>query len=268
MNFKGKFPIVNIILFLATIYTTMLAGGVLFSISIMLILLSHEMGHYILAKKHNIDVTLPYFIPFPNIIGTMGAVITMKSGMTDRNKLMDVGAAGPIAGFIVTIIIMTIGLCIAEPAMPQPAGTTAITLGESLVYKLLTVLTCAPENIHTNAMMFAGWVGMLLTMLNLLPFGSLDGGHVVYALIGKNKSYPMFIKALFLIFLLFALIMCFIAKCPIWMVFFVLIYLIGGPKHPPVENNHIELTPGRKIIGWLCLIIFIITFMPIPIIFG
>lgn len=269
MNSKlKKLPIVNIVLFLATIYTTIWAREVLFSISLMLILLSHEMGHYIAAKKHKIDATLPYFIPFPNIMGTMGAVIKIKSKMKNKNQIMDIGSAGPLAGFVVATIILTIGFCTAEAAMPLSIGTYKLILGESLIYKLIGVLTCAPENMNPNAMMFAGWVGIFMTMLNLLPFGSLDGGHVFYALMGKNRIYHLSIIILFFIFLFFALIMCFMNNSPIWMLFFVIICIIGGPKHPPVKNDYIELTPGRKIIGWLCLVIFIITFIPMPITYG
>ena len=193
---KSRSIRLNVILFIATFITTTLAGalmeaapnasflsqihkGLPFSITLLMILLFHEFGHYFMAKKHHVDATLPYFIPAPSIIGTFGAVIKMRSPLRSKRALLDIGAAGPLAGIIVAIPATIIGLYLSE--VKFVTGTHGgISLGSSLLFSFLARLSIGsiPENydIFLHPVAFAGWIGMLVTMLNLLPIGTIGWG--------------------------------------------------------------------------------------------
>ena len=213
---KPKFKI-SILLFVATLATTMIAGaiqqgvnpietpfqivkGMPFALTLIFILLSHELGHYIMSKKHNINVTLPYFIPAPSFIGTFGAFIKMKSPLLDRKTLLDVGASGPLVGTIVSIPFLIIGLKLSEVRIATEPGGAA--LGSSILFSLLAKLTLGslPESydIILHPIGFAGWIGLLVTSLNLLPVGQLDGGHVAYAILGEKHKRLSMITVFFL----------------------------------------------------------------------
>lgn len=273
-SYIQKSQITNYVLFFATIFTTAwcgtklfegsLSAGITFSIAIMIILLVHEMGHYLNAKDHGIDTSLPYFIPLPVFIGTMGAVMFFKSRIPNRNALMDTGAAGPLCGFIVSVVALVIGMFLA----PVSADPKSSFLGVSLLYYGLAYLIkgVSPAYIAVTPLVFAGWLGLFITMLNLLPIGQLDGGHVVYAMFGKSKYYPEGMKRFFQLFLAWGVI-CFLFYHNLtWLFFGGLIYFLGGKTvlHPPVENEMVELTLWNKVKGWICLAIFILTFMPAP----
>ena len=193
--------------FLFTLLTTIFAGalqegvnpfetpgqiyrGIPFSFSLMGILLSHEFGHYLAAKRHGLNVTLPYFIPAPPIIGTFGAFIKMRSLVRDRRMLMDVGAAGPLVGVVVAIPLLIAGLRLSEVKLIQ--GEAGMNLGSSLLLSLLSRIVVGPlpegYDIVIHPVGFAGWIGLLVTALNLLPVGQLDGGHVAYALFGEWQN--------------------------------------------------------------------------------
>ncbi|HTM19708.1 MAG TPA: site-2 protease family protein, partial [Kofleriaceae bacterium] len=181
-------------LFLATCATTWLAGGAAFAATLMAILLVHEMGHYVAARLHRVDASLPYFIPLPPVIslGTMGAVIRMKKPIEDRNALLDVGAAGPLAGLLVAIPLLVIGVALS-PVSTAPSG--GVQEGNSIAYLLLKlavtgrILPAADgTDIDLNGMAFAAWVGLLVTMINLIPIGQLDGGHVARAYLGNRHE--------------------------------------------------------------------------------
>jgi membrane-associated protease RseP (regulator of RpoE activity) len=205
---------INIILFIVTMATTLLAGalhtgvnifenpeqifrGIPFSFSLMGILMAHELGHYLIAKKHGLNVTLPYFIPAPPfIIGTFGAFIKIRSAVRDRRMLLDVGAAGPLVGVVVSIPFLILGLWLSEVKAVQ--GQTGANLGSSLFLSFLSWIIFGPVpegyDIILHPVGFAGWIGLLVTSLNLLPIGQLDGGHVAYALLGEKQNKDLLLS--------------------------------------------------------------------------
>lgn len=201
--------LIPLILFIMTIFTTLFAGalqqginlfkepmrlweGYPFSISIMTILLGHEMGHYFASKAHRTKATLPYFIPAPSIIGTFGAFIKMKSPILTRKALIDIGATGPIVGFILSLIACIIGLKMSK-IIPLTYGEDVFMLGDSILFSLLVKFTLgnipAGQDVLLHSVAFAGWIGLFVTSMNLLPVGQLDGGHIAYALFGKWHFY-------------------------------------------------------------------------------
>ena len=268
----------HLLLFFLTFLTTLGAGALQFNVDIfkepfkiwmgwsfaiplMMILMVHEMGHYILSLKHKIRATLPYFIPFPNIIGTMGAVIKMKSVIPDRKALMDVGMAGPLAGAFLSIPTIIIGLKLSTVVTVATTAelTGGIMLGESLLFKFLTWLVHGnlPPNaqVMIHPMAFAGWVGLLVTFMNLFPASQLDGGHISYALFGsKHKTIGK------ITCVVFAIMGIFYWPWYIWMVF---IFFIGL-KHPRPINDKEPLDQKRRVLGILCLVIFVLTCTPQP----
>lgn len=271
---------IHIILFLLTFITTLIAGaflngvnpleeperiylGLPFSTTLLLILLTHELSHYFMSRRHNVSVTLPYFIPAPSLIGTFGAIIKMKPPIYDRRALIDIGSAGPIGGFIVAVIATVIGLSLSEvkPMEEFKGMEGGLSLGGSILFNLLTRVVLDIEiddyNVILHPVAFAGWIGLLVTSLNLLPIGQLDGGHISYALfVEKHETIAKFtIPALILLGILF---------WQGWLLWAVLMLVIGY-KHPPVVYPMIELDEKRRFIGWLALFIFIITFTPMPV---
>ncbi len=267
----------HVLLFIATFFTTLISGALLngvipweepekiylglpFSLTLLLILMVHELSHYFTSRKHNVSASLPYFIPAPPIIGTFGAIIKMKPPIPDKRSLIDIGASGPIGGFIIAIIACVIGLSLSDV---KPAGTLdgGIAFGSSLLFSFLSeiVLNVGPEDydVILHPVAFAGWIGLLVTSLNLLPIGQLDGGHIVYALFGERHSLIAKIT-------IPILIVMGITLWPGWLVWAVLM-LVMGYKHPPVVFPYIQLDKNRKIIGWVSFAIFILTFTPMPV---
>jgi membrane-associated protease RseP (regulator of RpoE activity) len=234
--------------------------GLPFSAALLFILLAHEFSHYLTSKKHRVEATLPYFIPAPTIFGTLGAVIKMKSPITTRNALLDIGASGPIAGFIVSVIATVIGLSFSR-VIPSVVSEGAIILGDSLLFSGLTklILGAIPENydVVLHPVAFAGWIGFFVTALNLLPVGQLDGGHIAYALLGErhtNLSKILIgVMAVLGIFLWEG-----------WAILAFILVIFIGFRHPPIIYSEIPLDPRRNILGKIALIIFILTFTPMP----
>lgn len=250
-------PFIHYLLFSVTILTTYLAQDIWYSISIVTILLAHEMGHFLMCRKYKIQATLPYFIPIPpplNPFGTMGAVIKMRGRIPNRKALFDVGVAGPLAGFFFTLISLFIGLLL-QPSTGKPL----LPLGTSLVYsgllQWLNPQLLNNPNLIPHPLVFAGWVGLFITSLNLLPIGQLDGGHLIYSLFGpKSKYIYRFALVLFAINTAFY---------PPWIIFLILL-ITFGLGHPPPINDSTPLDGARKLIGAITFIIFIIAFMPFP----
>lgn len=198
-----------LLLFLLTVLTTLIAGssfsvsfdellkdplllakGIPFAFSLLSILLAHEMGHFITSRRYRVDVTLPYFIPAPTLFGTLGAVIKMKSPIHKKTMLLDIGAAGPLAGITVAVPLVVLGLSQSQLISVSGAGESYLYFGDSLLFKLLSFLVIGkiPDgyDIMLSPVAFAGWVGFLVTALNLMPMGQLDGGHISYALFGRG----------------------------------------------------------------------------------
>lgn len=269
-----KIPWINIILFIFTFLTTTFAGtlmfgkdpfilknfkyGLPFSSSLLTILLFHEFGHYILAKKHNVEASLPFFIPAPSFIGTFGAIIKMKSNITSKNHLIDIGTAGPLSGFVISIPFLIYGIYNSSIVDAIPEGS--ISLGDSLLIKILIkiIIGDLPKNkdLMLHPVAFAGWIGCFVTAMNLFPVGQLDGGHI---------SYAFFTRKSVLISRLFVLILIILGflSWEGWFIWAFLLILIGT-KHPPVLDKFEKITPVRKFLGLFSLIVFILTFIPTP----
>tara|TARA_Y100001947_G_scaffold47806_1_gene39943 strand:+ start:46 stop:1122 length:1077 start_codon:yes stop_codon:yes gene_type:complete len=276
-----EIPRINIILFFITILTTLFAGAMMegadvfqspleltkgfpFSVTLMLILGTHEFGHYFYAQKHKVDATLPYFIPAPPflfLIGTFGAFIKIKSPITKKSALLQIGAAGPIAGFIVAVPALVLGLT-QSTIVSLDESFVGMRLGDSLLMVGLTGIIfpgLGPnQDILLHSVAFAGWIGLLVTMLNLLPIGQLDGGHIAYAMLGDKYNKVAIIALLSLIPLSILSLN--------WLVWGALILILMRTiKHPPVMNIHEPLSQQDKTIGYICVAIFILCFIPVPI---
>ena len=257
--------------------------GVPFSVALMLILLSHEFSHYFASKRHGVKATLPYFIPFPNIIGTLGAFIKMKSPIITRSALIDIGASGPLVGFIVSVVTTIIGLQMSEVALvPKTPGV--LNFGDSILFYYLyrAFIGTVPQghDLILHPIAFAGWIGLFVTSINLMPVGQLDGGHIMYAL-GGEKLHKKTSMAVFIILLSLGLTKLFIdgdfltahldlheyADKYLWAVWALWAVLLSffGLRHPPVLQWEAPLGPRRQFVGWLTFFIFIITFIPVPV---
>ena len=249
------------ILLIATLVTTFLAGGLLFSISLLLILGAHEFGHYWASKKNGVQSTLPYFIPAPPIFiaGTFGAFIQIKQRIPNRMVLMEIGAAGPIAGFVVALPMLILGLYLS-PVTPS-IGMGSINFGSSLILNFCSQLVLGVDpsspdiNIHLHPIAFAGWIGMLITALNLMPVGQLDGGHIIYAIApGKHSAIgKIFFAGLFPLGYFW----------PGWFFWAAMIALMGF-KTAPLKEDVGKLRLTHIVLGSISMVIFILTFIPIP----
>jgi len=267
------------LLLLLTLATTIVAGaiqqgvnpletpgllykGLPFSLTLLLILGTHEMGHYLVSRKHRLDVTLPYFIPAPPvpfIIGTFGAFIRIRSPIRDKRALLDVGCAGPLAGVLISIPVIWLGLKLSTVTV-MGGGEGGLTLGEPLLFKLLSWLALghlAPNaNVILNPIAFAGWIGLLVTALNLMPVGQLDGGHVTYALF---PNYHRYIS----LAVLGILVVCGLIFWEGWLFWAVLLTFMGW-RHPPPYFYWLPLDRRRRILGAITIVVFILTFAPAP----
>lgn len=245
-----------------TLVTTYLSGGLLFSISLILILGAHEFGHYWASKRNGVRSTLPYFIPAPPVFiaGTFGAFIQIKQVIPNRRVLMEIGSAGPIAGFLVALPTLIYGLSLSKLS-PVLVGIEGMNFGSSLVLNICAewVLGVDPQspdlNIHLHPIAFAGWIGMLVTALNLIPIGQLDGGHIIFALSPKQHKW---LGRLF-----------FLALFPLgyfwtgWFFWAAMIALVGF-KTTPLLNETEDLDPVHRVLGVASITIFLVTFIPIP----
>ncbi|MEW6297068.1 MAG: site-2 protease family protein [Thermodesulfobacteriota bacterium] len=275
---RRKIPLLHLVLFLATLVTTCTAGafqqganpfadpytlvfGLPFAVTLMSILLFHEMGHYFMARLHGVHASLPYFIPGPPFfVGTFGAFIRMQSPPANRRALFDVGAAGPWAGVVLAIPAVIIGLSLSEvrPLSPMEGG---IILGDSVLFSLLTRLVLGVSadevSIVLHPVALAGWFGLFVTFLNLLPVGQLDGGHVTYSLFGRTHRWISRAALLAILLLGFH-------GWQGWFVWAVLLTFLGV-DHPPTLDLFLSLDLRRKFYGWCTVGLFVLTFIPVPI---
>ena len=262
-------------------------SGWTFAVPLLAILLVHEFGHYFAARAHGVAASLPYFIPLPRLglLGTMGAVIVMPNRIKSRNALLDIGAAGPLAGMVVAIPVLVIGLLQSRVAPVSGAG---LLEGQSLLYLGLKRVLLGPippgHDVFLSPTAFAGWAGLLLTMINLLPVAQLDGGHIAYALLGPRQHrvgrvlHLLLLVAAgwnFAIFLPPALaagtedaLWQAIGNSSFWLTWFALVYGLRrlGGEHPPTDPG--ELTPGRRVVAVASLALFVLLFMPTPLSIG
>jgi membrane-associated protease RseP (regulator of RpoE activity) len=280
---KKKSVWINIILLIATVFTTTLAGAlqwvdinqvdwmnmitfpylwqgfIFFSVPLLLILGVHEMGHYYASKKHHVDASLPYFIPLPPpfLLGTFGALISTREPIPNRKALLDIGIAGPLCGFLVAIPISLIGFFLMQQQpLTIPSTGSNMVLLPPLLLQWMGSLFSIPSNAIIHPTLFAGWVGIFLTAVNLLPAGQLDGGHIARAILKEKHKYVSWI----VIFVLAGLSFFYTG----WLMFAIIILLFIGTQHQPPLNEITRLDTRRKLLGLAILIIFILSFAPIP----
>lgn len=284
--------------FIATVFTTLVSGtlmkypnpdvfwlilsspsllkeGIPFSVSMLSILMAHEMGHYLYGRWYQVRTSLPYFLPSPLLFlpfnpGTLGAVIITRAPYPNRQALMDIGAGGPIAGFIMLIPIMAYSLYISRiDLMPEAGG--GIYFGEPLIFKLLLFLIHGPlpdgYTVYLEPIGFAAWFGCLVTMINLLPVGQLDGGHILYAFSGSNETARKLQKYLMYGSFLSLAVLGYFSP-GFWffgVMLLIMMRFFGGFKHPSPIDDYAPLPPHSKLLGIAAIIVLILTFMPVPI---
>jgi hypothetical protein len=248
-----------------------LLTGLIFSLPLITILLGHELGHYLLARRHGMDVSPPYFIPSPrlNAIGTFGAFIRLRSPIVNRAVLLDVGAAGPLVSFVLSLPVLVVGLMMSEPARfagesPPTAfavyfGSEPIFVGGSLVvHAIAALIPHGGDLLVLHPLAFAGWLGLFVTALNLFPLSQLDGGHILYALFAGRQR----LAGVSFLGVLLALGVWW----PGWWVWAALILLLGrgSIRHPAVFDAQYPLDRRRRAAGWACVAIFVLTFVVVP----
>jgi len=256
----------------------------------MLILISHEAGHFVVARRHGVPASLPYFIPLPLFPGTLGAVIQMEKPIADRNKLLDVGAAGPLAGLAVAIPLLVYGLSLSDVAVSNDPDS--VLEGNSLLYLALKYLVKGQYlpaanglDVQLHPVAFAAWIGLLITMINLIPIGQLDGGHVACAFFGSERHNRLSGALHRVLLAVGAAVSVWLTvdardhglawseaalyglqSSLSWFVWALLLLgmrrLSGGIYHPPVGAG--ELTTGRRWLVFLVAVVFVLIFTPVP----
>jgi membrane-associated protease RseP (regulator of RpoE activity) len=273
---KERSPQFHIFLFLATIVTTIgvggsgigglafeppfhLMNGIAFSATLLVILGVHELGHYFISRGWGMRVSLPFFIPVPFGLGTFGAFIRLRSPIHNRRVLFDVGASGPLAGFVVTVPAIVIGLMNSE-VLPLREVSGGLALGSSLLFSFLArvILGVSPDDytIILHPIALGGWLGLFVTVINLLPIGQLDGGHIIYALFGRRQRT----FALATLAILIPLGYFYWAGWFLWAG----LAVVFGFRHPPLLDDSVRLDFKRKVLGWICLAVFVVSFTPAP----
>jgi membrane-associated protease RseP (regulator of RpoE activity) len=251
----------HVLLFGATAAMMILIQGWPFAVAMLAILVAHESGHYLSCRRYGIEASLPYFIPAPNPFGTFGAFIRIRSPFPHRDALFDVGAAGPWAGFVVALPVMVIGLARSTITTIPPEPLSGIILGESLLIRGLTRTVLGPlpagADVLYDPVALAGWAGLLVTTLNLLPAGQLDGGHVLYAAGLRSRLFSLLPVA--------AATWLAWAHSPVWALWAGLLLLMAVLGHPPTMNDARPLSPARRAATVLTLLLLAVTFMPDPI---
>jgi membrane-associated protease RseP (regulator of RpoE activity) len=248
--------------FLAFSDPRVLLAGLPFAFTLMGILLAHELGHFFTCRYYGMTASYPYFIPFPSLFGTMGAFIRIRSVITNRKALFDVGLSGPVVGFLFTIPALIFGIAHSKlvPAVAAPSSTQ-IGFGEPMLMR--AVMSWLHPGVLSQDLLLhpvarAAWIGLFVTAMNLLPAGQLDGGHILYALAHRIHKRTTFIVAGVLGVLAFT-------EWPGWALWAVLLLAIGY-RHPPLMDPHEPLDHKRMVWAAVGLLIFVVSFMPVPII--
>lgn len=242
--------------------------GLTYMASVLAILLTHEMGHFLTAICYRVRASLPYFIPMPlTPLGTMGAVIAMEGSQADRRQIFDIGLAGPLAGLLVAIPIAVLGVWRMQvPAEPVAGEAVQFPLAMRLLADWLHPGLYDPRRglplAQLNPLLMAGWVGMLVTGLNMMPVSQLDGGHVAYALFGRGAHL---LARLFVAGVFVAMTVAYVVfrTPPVWLLMALLVLLMGT-DHPPTRDDRVPLGWGRVLLGLLSLLIPVFCFAPLP----
>jgi membrane-associated protease RseP (regulator of RpoE activity) len=256
--------LLQLLLFVLTVLSTAMMHGWAYSASLILILLFHEMGHYFAARYYRVPATLPFFIPFPlSILGTFGAVIKMQGIIPNRRALFDIGIMGPAMGLVVALPATVIGIAMSKVVQVSQLPQGTVGLGDSILFSFIADWVHGPlpkgHDLLLHPIGFAGWAGLLVTAINLLPMGQLDGGHIIYALFQR--------KSVFIYRLVFFSLAAFtvIARQPQWIAFLALTYFLIRLKHPPTMDEEVPIGSGRFALGIAAMLFFAITFPPNPI---
>ena len=244
----------------------LLIRGLWYSVSILAILGCHEMGHYLACRYYGIAASRPYFLPIPlPLTGTLGAFIRIRQPITGKRELFDIGIAGPIAGFVIAVPVLFIGMYLSRvDEIPPDLQGDLIWLGEPLLFKAAVWLTFGHIadgfTVTMHPMAFAAWFGLLATALNLFPIGQLDGGHISYAVLGRKSTAVTMVTVVCLIGLAYWSL-----SWAAWAVLTVLMLIVFGPHHPRTADEAVPLDPTRKALAAFAVIMFILCFTPAPI---
>jgi membrane-associated protease RseP (regulator of RpoE activity) len=247
----------------------LLIEGLWYSLPVLAILGAHEFGHYFACVHYRVNASLPYFIPFPMLFGTLGAVIRIRQPIPSKRALFDIGIAGPLAGFAVAVPVLVAGVALSKVmAIPETYAGEAWEFGEPLLFQFAGWLVFGPipdgQSIVLHPMGFAAWFGLLATALNLFPIGQLDGGHIAYAVFGRRST----VITLTAVACLVSLAAFVSSSWVVWAALTVLMVIVLGPRHPRVWDEEVPLDRARLIWAAVALLIFIICFTPAPIEFA
>jgi membrane-associated protease RseP (regulator of RpoE activity) len=239
--------------------------GLWYSLSILAILGAHEFGHYYACRYYGVDASLPYFLPVPFLLtGTLGAFIRIRQQIPTKRALFDIGIAGPIAGFVVLVPVLMIGMYLSQVIqVPKDFDGPVYELGEPLLFKAVAWLTFGPVpdgyTVNMHPVAFAAWFGMLATTLNLFPIGQTDGGHVSYAVLGRHSTTLSFGTLACLVGLSFVSL-----SWIVWTVLMTAMLIIIGPRHPRTIDEHVPLDRTRCWLSAFALVMFVLCFSPVP----
>jgi membrane-associated protease RseP (regulator of RpoE activity) len=244
-------------------FADLLVRGLWYSATILAILGCHEFGHYLACRYYGVDASLPYFLPAPLLTGTLGAVIRIREPIATKRMLFDIGIAGPIAGFLVAVPAIFIGVAMSN-VVRVPEGFVGFELGEPLLFQAAAGLLwgAIPDgySLNMHPMAFAGWFGLLATALNLFPIGQLDGGHISYAVLGPRSVYVTLLT-----FVVALVLAYFYRSWVVWTGLLALMLFMLGPRHPRVFDEHVPLDRARMLLAAAALVIFVLCFTPAPI---
>ena len=280
-------PLLHLVLFLATVLSTTYVGsshyagfasdfgdvpdvsifqGAWYSLTIIAILGFHEMGHYLACRYYGVEASLPFFLPAPIVLtGTFGAVIRIRGLIPAKRMLFDIGAAGPIAGFVVAVPALVVGLWMSRVVPLPEEGFDGFMLGEPLLFQFVAWLIwgSAPDGytINLHPVGLAAWFGLLVTAINLFPIAQLDGGHISYAALGRRSTMVTLVSTVCIV----ALAMVVSLSWLFWAVMMIIMLFIFGPRHPPTMDDHLPLDPTRRWIAVGTLVIFVLCFTPAPV---
>jgi len=237
--------------------------GLWYSGTVLAILGCHELGHYFACRYYDVDASLPYFLPFPvSLIGTLGAFIKIREPIPTKRMLFDIGIAGPIAGFVVTVPALIIGVAMSN-VLRVPPDFVGWELGEPLMFQLATKLFWGtiPDgySLNLHPMAFAAWFGMLATALNLFPIGQLDGGHISYAVLGRRSDYVTVLT-----FVVAVVLAYFYTSWVVWTILLGLMLYMFGRRHPRVFDENVPLDRTRLILALAAVVMFGLCFTPAP----
>jgi membrane-associated protease RseP (regulator of RpoE activity) len=255
---------IQVILFVLTVLSTGFVGGWTYSLCLISILFFHEMGHYFTARYYRVRASLPYFLPFPlPPFGTFGAVIKMQGFIPNRRALFDIGIMGPAMGVVIALPVTVYGIARSQVIEVTQLPQYVISLGDSILFSLLARWIHGPlpqgHDLLLDPIGFAGWAGLFVTALNLIPMGQLDGGHIVYALFQK-KSVLVY-RAVFAALAIFTIV----GRHSQWIVFLAMVLFLIRLKHPSTLDDQLPIGPRRFMFGIAALVFFAVTFPPIPI---